>query len=243
MGEFAPLRTGQLVVRYHTPIKRRALAIALTVVVIALIYGAFELGRYCAGYNVLNAARLRGALQARLSELQAENETLRWEKASAQLQREVTERSYADIEKMMADLQSQLQRQREELALYRGIVSPEDGIGGLRVQRFQIVPTDAERQYKLRLVLVQSMRQNKVASGSVALEVSGVRGSEAVRLPLSAIAASREALPFSFRYFQDLEQVVELPADFEPHSVEIYVRSARQPELRESYPWKIQTEA
>ena len=243
MGEFAPLRTGQLVVRYHTPVKRRALVIALIVVVVALIYGAFELGRYRAGYDVLSAARARGALQTRLSELQAENEMLRREKANAELHREVSERSYADIQKMVADLQSQLLRQREELAFYRGIVSPEDGIGGLRVQRFQVVPTEAERQYKLRLVLVQSMRQNTVANGSVQLEVSGVRGSEPVRLPLPAIAASRESLPFSFRYFQDLEQVVELPADFEPHSVEIYVRSARQPELRESFPWKIQTEA
>lgn len=242
MGEFAPLRTGQLVVRYHTPLKRRALLVGLVAGAVMTMYGAYELGRYRAGYDVLSAARQRGAMQTRLGELTDENEALRRDKASAQLNRDVNRRSYADVEKMLADLQAQLLRQREELAFYRGIVSPEDGIGGLRVQRFQVLPTDAERRFKLRLVLVQSMRQNTVASGSVQLEVSGVRGQEATRLTLPAIAEAQSTLPFSFRYFQDLEQEVELPADFEPHSVEVHVRTARQAEVRESFPWKIQTE-
>jgi antitoxin component of RelBE/YafQ-DinJ toxin-antitoxin module len=175
--------------------------------------------------------------------LQDENESLRREIASARLNGEVTRRSYDDLERMVADLQAQLLRQREELAFYRGIVSPEDGIGGLRVQRFQVLPTELERRFKLRLVLVQSIRQNTVASGSVQLEVSGLRGEEAVRLALPAIADAQESLPFSFRYFQDLEQEVVLPPDFEPHSVEIQVRSSHAPEVRESFPWKIQTEA
>jgi hypothetical protein len=230
MGEFAPLRTGQLVVRYHTPLKRRSLLVGLVLGALLMMYGAYELGRYRAGYDVLSAARQRGVLQKRLGEVSNENEALRRDKASAQLNREVNRRSYADVEKMLADLQAQLLRQREELAFYRGIVSPEDGIGGLRVQRFQVLPTDAERRFKLRLVLVQSMRQNTVASGSV-------------HLTLPAIADAQSTLPFSFRYFQDLEQEVELPADFEPHSVEVHVRTARQAEVRESFPWKIQTEA
>lgn len=243
MGEFAPLRTGQLVVRYHTPFKRRALLVALIVGVLAATYGAFELGRYRAGYDALSAVRMRGTLQARLSEVQDENERLRRAQASAQLNGEVNRRSYQDVEKTVAELQGQLLRQREELAFYKGIVSPEDGIGGLRVQRFQVVPTESERHFKLRLVLVQSMRQEAVASGSVRMEVSGMRGEEAVRLALPAIAQDRDSLPFSFRYFQDLEQEVELPADFEPRSVEVHVRSTRQQDLRESFPWKIQTEA
>lgn len=243
MGEFAPLRTGQLVVRYHTPLKRRALLAGLLIASVVLIYGAYELGRYRAGYDVLSAARQRTSLHTQLVEVQRENQALRRDKASAQLNREVSQRSYADVEKMVADLQAQLMRQREELAFYRGIVSPEDGLGGLRVQRFQVIPTEVEHHFKLRLVLVQSMRQNTVASGSVQLEVSGLRGQEAVRLALPALADAHDSLPFSFRYFQDLEQEVELPADFEPHSVEVHVRSSHSPEVRESFPWKIQTEA
>ena len=243
MGEFAPLRTGQLVVRYHTPLKRRALFAGLIVGVLVLTYGAYELGRYRAGFDVLSAARTHDTLQTRLTRTQEENQQLRREQASADLNREVSQRSHADIEKTVADLQAQLLRQREELAFYKGIVSPEDGVGGLRVQRFQITPAEAERHFKLRLVLVQSMRQESVASGEVQLEVAGVRGDEVVRLPLPALADMRGSLPFSFRYFQDLEQEVELPPDFEPRSVEVHVRSTRQPDLRESFPWKIYTEA
>jgi hypothetical protein len=64
MGEFAPLRTGQLVVRYHTPLKRRVLLVGAALAVLALVYGAFELGRYRSGYDALSATRMRSALQA-----------------------------------------------------------------------------------------------------------------------------------------------------------------------------------
>jgi hypothetical protein len=243
MGEFAPLRTGQFVVRYHTPLKRRALWAATGLTGIALLYGAFELGRYSAGYDVMSTVRQRGALHTRLTALQSENEALRRTVASAQLTRDVNKQSYADVEKTLADLQAQLLRQREELAFYRGIVSPEDGIGGLRVQRFQVLPTQNERRFKLRVVLVQSMRQEAVASGAVQLAVNGMRGQEAIRLDLPALSADGDTLAFSFRYFQDLEQEIELPPDFQPRSIEVHVRTGRQAELRESYPWKIQTEA
>ncbi len=43
------------------------------------------------------------------------------------------------MEKNLADLQAQVLKHREQLTFYRGIVSPEDGIGGLRIQRFQVL--------------------------------------------------------------------------------------------------------
>ena len=66
------------------------------------------------------------------------------------------------MEKNLADLQAQVLRHREELTFYRGIVSPEDGIGGLRIQSFNVMAGAAERHYRVRLVLVQSMRQDTV---------------------------------------------------------------------------------
>ena len=46
--------------------------------------------------------------------------------------------SIPQVSAALEDLQAQVLKQREELTFYRGIVSPEDGIGGLRIQGFQV---------------------------------------------------------------------------------------------------------
>src|SRR5690606_5141447 len=96
---------------------------------------------------------------------------------------------YAEVEQTLADLQAQISKQREELAFYRGIVSPEDGVGALRVQRFEILRGNGERHYRLRLVLVQSMSQERPVSGSVLVRIEGMQGQEARQLALNEVGA------------------------------------------------------
>ena len=152
-------------------------------------------------------------------------------------------KSYADVETNLADLQAQVLKHREELTFYRGIVSPEDGIGGLRIQRFQVLAGGVDNHYRLRLVLVQSMRQDTVVSGSVSIQIEGVRENKPVQLMLTEAGGETRAdgqVPFQFRYFQNLEQDVVLPEGFEPRAVTVEVRSPRQAPVRESYPWQVQ---
>ena len=51
---------GKLVVRSHAPKRRAVLLAALVLLGLASLYGAFELGRYDAGYRVIDS--VRGAL-------------------------------------------------------------------------------------------------------------------------------------------------------------------------------------
>ena len=82
-------------------------------------------------------------------------------------------------------------------------------------------------------------------SGSVVVQLEGVRDNRPVQLRLSEAADTERAdglLPFQFRYFQNLEQDIVLPDGFEPRAVNVEVRSARLAPVRESYPWQVQVE-
>lgn len=225
--------------------RRRALLICAVLGSLIAMYLMYEWGRFEGGYSKFAEIQRRREQSARIEALQDENERLRGEIALAELNRKVETESYADVEKNLADLQAQVLKHREQLTFYRGIVSPEDGIGGLRIQRFQVLPGAAEHHYRLRLVLVQSMRQESVVSGSVVVQLEGVRDNRPVQLPLSDMGATTRAdgqLPFQFRYFQNLEQDIVLPDGFEPRAVNVEVRSARLDPVRESYPWQVQVE-
>lgn len=246
MAELAPMRTGRLVVRYHAPWRRRLMGIGGLVLGILLLYLMFELGRFQGGYSKVAELKRRAEFTARLEALQDQNEKLRHAVAAAELARDVDRKAYADVEKNLADLQAQVLKQREELTFYRGIVSPEDGIGGLRIQRFQVLPGAGPQDYRLRLVLVQSMRQDAVVSGAVHIQIEGVRANRPVQLGLAESGVSEGAegrLPFQFRYFQNLERDIQLPAGFEPRAVNVEVRSGRIPPVRESYPWQVHLES
>ncbi len=244
MADHAPLRTGRLVVRYHAPWRRRAIAIGSAIGLVLLLFGMFELGRYRSGYSKYAELQHRRELATTIDRLEKDNEQLRQAVAAAELAREVDRKAYADVEKNLSDLQAQVLKHREELTFYRGIVSPEDGIGGLRIQRFQVLPGGADQHYRLRLVLVQSMRQDAVVSGSVKIEIEGVQANKPVQLALSDTQPSGDAnLAFRFRYFQNLEQDIVLPLGFEPRAINVEVRTAKLEPVRESYPWQVQLES
>jgi hypothetical protein len=245
MAEFSPMRTGQLVVRYHSSWRRRGLLIAAAVGALLMLYVIYEWGRFEGGYSKFAELQQRRELAAKIEALQAENEELRAQVAAAELARNVDGKAYADVEKELAELQAQVLKHREELTFYRGIVSPEDGIGGLKIQRFQVLPGAAEQHFRLRLVLVQSIRQDAVVSGAVNIQIEGVRDNRPLQLALAEAGAQTRAdgsLPFQFRYFQNLEQDIALPPGFEPRAVNVEVRSGKLAPVRESYPWQVQAE-
>jgi hypothetical protein len=243
MAESSAMRTGRMVVRYHSPWRRRSVLIGAFVAALLLLYGVYEWGRFQGGYSKVAEVQHRRELNAKLDALEEVNAKLRGEIAAAELARDVDRKSYADVEKTLADLQAQVLKHREELTFYRGIVSPEDGIGGLRIQRFQVLPGGIDNHYRLRLVLVQSMRQDTIVSGSVTIQIEGVQDNKPVRLMLSEAGVETRSdgqVPFQFRYFQNLEQNITLPKGFEPKAVNVEVRSARLAPVRESFPWQVQ---
>ena len=246
MADFGALRTGHHVVRSRPVWRQRLLFVASVLGAAVLLYVMYEWGRFEGGFSKIAEVQRRRELNARIETLQDDNEKLRADVAAAELARNVDRKAYADVEKNLADLQAQVLKHREELTFYRGIVSPEDGIGGLRVQRFQVLPGSADNHYVLRLVLVQSMRQDAVANGSVSIQIEGMRDSKPAQLSLSDVGHTAHPdglIPFQFRYFQNLEQDVEVPVGFEPRAVTIEVRSSKLAPVRESYPWKVQAES
>ena len=199
------MRTGHLVVRYQSPWRRRGLAIVGVLGGLLLLYVIYEWGRFAGGYGKFAEVQRRRELTAQIDALEQENEKLRASVAKAELARNVDNKSYGVVEKNLEDLQAQVLKQREELTFYRGIVSPEDGIGGLRIQGFQVLSGGAPRHYRLLLVLLQSMRQDAVVSGSVDHSDRG-RAREPARAARPRGCDGPRAdgqLPFKFRYFQN----------------------------------------
>ena len=204
-------------------------------------YLLYELGRYHGGYSLLDQRRERVETETALAERDASIEELRRQVTLLETSREIDRETYAEVEKNLSQLQARIQAQEEELAFYQGIVSPEDGIAGLRIQNLEVSPADAEQRYTLRMVLVQAIIHDRRVAGTVRFNIAGTRYGQPVDLDLSDLAVDGEAddLAYAFRYFQDLEQELILPVGFEPDrvDVEIWPREPRGQQVSQSFQW------
>ncbi len=228
--------------RHGRPVWVYALGIA---VVAAGGYLTFELGRYEAGYSMLDQRHQSESFKARLTNEETENEQLRRKIAVLETSREIDKETYSQVEATLADLQSRIQSQEEELVFYRGIVSPQDGVPGLRIQGLEIVPTDQERRYSLRLTLVQAIVHNRRVSGVVRLQLQGMHDGQTAAYGLDDLAPADSGydMSYGFRYFQGLEAEFELPVGFEPQSVEVEIvpSETRADHVTQSFEWSAVT--
>jgi len=215
--------------------------ILIGAMVLVCAYLIYEFGRIQANYNIVDAGHERQAYMDRIGVLDAAIAALNEDVAQLETNRDIDRAAYKDVETSLVTLQAKIQEQTNEIAFYRGIVSPADGVAGLRVQDFRLTRADTERAYMVRLVLVQSLKHDRTVSGDVGLFVEGVQDGNDVSYPYSQLRgeATDSSWAFKFRYFQDFDREIILPDGFTPENIKIEVRSKTRSisSIEESYSW------
>ena len=209
------------------------------VAVAGSVFLAYELGQLNGGYSYLDQRRERDEFTAVIAQRDQTIEELRRQVAILETSQDIDQETYTLVEQNLDELQAEIQAQEEELAFYRGIISPEDGAAGLRVQSLELRPTDAEQGYLLHLVLVQAITHDRRVSGTVSFDILGSLDGEQVQLTLDDVGADGAALAYAFRYFQDLQRQLILPEGFEPDEVLMQIRP-REPSgqaSEQSFEW------
>lgn len=214
---------------------------AAVLAVAACVY-AYHRGQLSAGLDAAQVALERRELNGKVERLEAQNAELNAKIAELEMARRLDREAYGQVERTLGDLQSQLSRQGDDLAFYRSIVSPADGVQGLRIQRFDVAAGTGPREYLLKLTLIQAMRHESVAAGLAQITLHGVEQDRPAEYTVGQLIGRPQAqLPFSFRYFQTIEQSVTLPDGFEPFEARVRVRSGKlRSPMEQSFPWKEQ---
>ena len=233
-----------LIVKPHRPVRNRLLALGMVLAMLLLTYGVFEFGRFRGGYDLVASHK---ALVQRDREIARLNRQLAEERdrlVLLQTSGNIDSEAYQKVEQRLQELQGTIQAQAESLAFYKGIISPEDDVAGLKVQKFEITTGTGPGQFLLKIVLIQAKDHGLRVTGIVDLSVDGKSHGETASLGLKEMLPESGDLgtqAFSFRYFQELEVLVVLPPDFEPATVNVEVRpkgrSART--IRDSFEWQV----
>lgn len=241
----------RVVIKAYRPRLRMALTAAAAA---ALAIAAWGLYSYTRATTVVDFERARTErdrlleerrdLTAKLRESNARIETLKDQVVYLERSLDIDKQACATVKASLGGLQAEVADLQEQVAFYRGIVSPDASRAGVRVYEFKVYPTATASVFRYALVLIQSVRHDRRIAGRVEISLQGLSGGQIQVRRLSELILSGERnLVFSFKYFEEFGGEFRLPADFRPTRAVVAVLpdGGAVPKIEDEFEWaKIQ---
>lgn len=234
----------RMVVVPYRPRRRALLIMLLVCVVTASTLGGF----LYAYYQTLNSQETvqldRDALNRELAVLRAENLELSRQLAILERSSAVDRRATDEVQSTIRNLREQIAQLEQDNVFYRQVVTAKTEDTGLIVGQMDIYGTGNPGRFRYKLVMRQQDADGDTyLAGHVNVNVVGQQGDEQVILPLRDISAEQEQLDIRlrFKYFQNIEGELSLPAGFEPERIQIAAVATEPVEktINQNFSWVV----
>lgn len=237
----------RIVVTDARPTRRRALVAVCVALALLMAFGLYRVTRATAVSDFEAATSERDRLRAERRQLtrelraaRTEAEQLRGQVAYLTRSQQIDDGACQAVKQSLGRLQAESSDLREQLAFYRGIVSPQESQAGVRVYEFRISNLKGKlNQYRYDLVLIQPVRSDKRVGGQAELSIEGLKAGKKQTLKLADVAVdgTRDLL-FSFKYFEEFSGQLKLPADFRPLRATVSLQpGGGQAPVDDEYEW------
>jgi len=229
-----------LVVKAHRPWVTGFIWVLGVIALFIAGWSAFDYGRYSARFDSADARRSEDSFIEIRDALSTEIETLREEKAILKRAAQIEKKAYNELYITLKALQSEILELKEELAFYRGIVSPRDASRGLRLQKFTFEENGNSHSYRYKVVLSQVLKNDRVARGYVQLIFEGLLDGQVKTLKLRDVTEKHiKNLNYKFKYFQSIEGNIEIPNGFVAARIilRIFPRGRQQDMIEKTFDW------
>lgn len=169
----------------------------------------------------------RDELRLLLQQKTDQAEMLSQEVANLKMSSEIDKASSEDVRGEVIQLKEQIAAQEEEISLYRGLMAPTENRQGLTIGSLELSATGVPRRYDFKVVVQQLATNHEVLNGHLNFNVIGREGEFVRSIPLKELTSQidDEDIRLRFKYFQNIEGQLELPAGFEPERIELMARS------------------
>jgi hypothetical protein len=152
-------------------------------------------------------------------QLRADNDELRQQVANLERAGQVADIATKELKKNLAERDEEISGLRTDLAFYSRLVGGNGQRDGLKIQGARITAVPGmPNAWNLVVTLTQNARRGEVVSGNLKLAVEGIEGSRVTTLEGAALgqSAASTGVPFSFKYFQQVQASFTVPAGFRP---------------------------
>ena len=215
-----------------TPMARRGLYAAATLLFLALVFGTWGVWKVFAGADSAQPtpAQMR-AQQTRIDELEQRAATL---SRSDQISRDANR----DLQSTLSERDEEIAGLRADVAFYERFVGATAQRRGLAVHELQLVP-QSDLGWHFIATLTQNLNRGAVNAGRLQVSVEGTREGRLQRLAWVDLRqqANAPGVDYSFKYFQQVEGDFVLPAGFKPLRVAVRLVPQSGAAVEQSFSW------
>lgn len=178
------------------------------------------------------------AARYQLRERQARLELLEQREATLQRSDQISRAANKEVQSALAERDEEIADLRADVAFYERLVGATGQAKALNVHSAQF-SSEAGGTWRYQIVLTQNLNRGAVSKGQLLFSVEGVRNGKLATVGWDELhqRPSAPAQDYSFRYFQQLDGSVMLPAGFTPQRVRITLRGENA-SVNETLGWK-----
>ncbi|WP_245156852.1 DUF6776 family protein [Lysobacter arenosi] len=178
-----------------------------------------------------NSQRAARGQQTQIDQLQQRVSTLT---RSDQISREANR----DLQSTLAERDEEVAALRADVAFYERLVGSTAQRRGLAVHALRLQPQN-DTAWHFTTTLTQNLNRGAVSTGELSLTIEGTRAGKLQKLAWGELRQQPGAtgVPYSFKYFQQVEGDVFLPADFTPVRVSVRLAPKSGAAIEQSFTW------
>lgn len=210
----------------HKPYLKRAL---LAAAVLWLVLAAAWVWLFWRGQHT-DAGRLRtelGAARGQLADARGDIAELKQRLTNAERAEFISRSANNQVQDSLAEKEEQIAGLKADLDFYERLVGAGGRRHGLSVHNAEFEAT-AAGAWRYTVTLTQNINRGGITSGLMRFSIEGVQAGKLKRLDWGALVNSPGSTgqKFAFRYFQQLEGAILLPAGFTPQRVKVSVNGS-----------------
>lgn len=215
---------------------RWSLVLPFVLAAFGFAWWAYGSGLELAGFHRGQAQEELAKLRDQVARLTDENVQLSSQAAKYERQIQIEQASNQEAAKQLKNQAEENGRLQEDLAFFQNLTATRGKEGELAVHRLRLERDKMPGEYHLRMLLVQSGQRVKAFSGSYQLVASVVENGLKTTRVFPQGAADNAQFQLGFKYYQRIEQSIQLPQDahLENVQVRIFEQGMREPRLRQS---------
>lgn len=219
----------------YNPVRRLITRIIVLCLMLALAVGGYYFGQWAVWHERGTAVVERNELRITAREQEKELIELRRKVLVTESSNAVDKQAQQEVQQTVLNLNARIAKLENELHFYQRVMAPEKADRGLRIDRFDIKPTDSSNVFDYQLVITQVTDNNSFIEGRALVSLVGARGQTLnVTLPLKDVSPEVDELSvrFRFRFFQNVAGQIHLPEGFKPERAQVILQSTGNKAMR-----------
>lgn len=203
---------------------------------LGLAWWAYGSGLELAGFHRGEAQKELAALREQAARLGVENIQLSSQIAQYERQIQIEQASSQEVSKQLKNLSDENGRLQEDLAFFQNLTAMRGKEGDLGVHRLRLERDKMPGEYHLRMLLVQSGQRAKEFSGSYQLVATVLKNGQRTTYLFPQDVSGNAQFQLSFKYYQRVEQSIQLPQDAQLESIQVRVfeQGTSEPRVRQN---------